>query len=190
MALLPHILIGTIDKALDPGGSFSHWLIAAAIVVVFAPISAIVFGYAGSAVYFAIARVLGGTGSFKDHSFAFSLLYGSSTLLAEAPITLIAAIPSAITLSNPAGAFLGIELFLLGLAVIRFILNCYVWLYNNYKMMRLVHGLTPRRALAVVFIPPTIMLVAFILMFALAVLVLGMAFLNSGLLSSVNNAMV
>jgi len=139
IALLPFVFLGTVGATMHPSLAFLPWFVALPAILVLAPVSAIISGYVGSAVYFILAKIFGGNGSYKDQTFAYSLLYGSNALF-EAPFVLLSLIP-----------IVGFVFSLANLAI-----NIYIWLYNNYKVMRSVHALSQGKAAAVVLIPPIV----------------------------------
>lgn len=114
------------------------------------PLIAILSGIIASAVYFIIAKLLGGSGSFTNQTFAFSLIVGASSLVLL-PFHMLFAIP-----------FVGLLMF-----PISFALAIYVF-YLYYKIIRNIHGLSNGKAIAVLAIPIAIAILLVVVLMGIA----------------------
>jgi len=124
--------------------------------VILLPLFLLIGGFIGSIVYFIVAKIFGGKGSFMGQTLALALLYGGYTVLAF-PFTVLAGIPLV-------GWILGLVPLLISLYN----------LYNLYLMTMAVHSLNSTRAALVVIVMIVLALVvSFALAAMLAVAALG-----------------
>ncbi|MCX6773098.1 MAG: Yip1 family protein [Candidatus Micrarchaeota archaeon] len=110
---------------------------------IFVPIMAII----GSLVYFVLAKIFGGKGSFKDQTVALTLVMGGIAVIGF-PFTALSSIMLV-------GAIFGLIYMAISL----------YGMYNMYLSIKAVHSLSSMKAAAVVLIP---IVIVFIVMFVMA----------------------
>lgn len=131
--------------------------VASLLLIVIYPIAFIIAGFIGSLVYFVIAKILGGKGSFMEQTLGIVLLTGGYYVLAF-PFIALSGIPVV-------GGLLGLVVMLVGLYNI----------YNQYLMAKRIHQFSSGRALLFVFLPIILLVVIALVIVA----VLGLAFLGA-----------
>jgi len=129
---------------------FGDFIAVVLFTLVLLPLAVILSGIIMSAVYFIIAKLLGGSGSFTSQTFAFSLIIGASSLVLL-PFHMLAAIPFVGLLMLPISIFLALYIY-----------------YLYYKAIRSIHGLSQGKAIAVLVIPMAIAVLLIIALVAIA----------------------
>jgi len=99
------------------------------------PVIVIIVTFVMSAIYFLVAKLLGGKAGFMEQTLALVLLYGAGVGM-SAPFNILAAIPLI-------GALFGLIAMLVSLYNI----------YNYYVMVKSIHQLSAFRAILVLIIP-------------------------------------
>jgi len=119
--------------------------VAGAIFMLIAyPIGSVIFGFIASLVYYIVAMVLGGKGSFWEQTYGMALVSGGIALL-MAPFSVLQVIPA-----------VGWIFSLAGLAIAIY------GIVSQYRMIRAVHSLSQLRAIVVLLVP-AILIMAFVL---------------------------
>jgi len=131
--------------------------IAGAVMLIIAyPILSVIGGFAISALYFALAKVLGGKGGFYEQSYCMALVSGGVVLM-MAPFSLLQLFP-----------LIGWIFGLLGLAIALY------GIISQYRMIRAVHSLSQLRAIVVLVVPALLLMaLIFILIGIAAVAAIG-----------------
>jgi len=125
--------------------------IAGAVMLLIAyPALSVIGGFVISALYFALAKALGGKGGFYEQSYCMALVSGGVVLM-MAPFNLLQLFP-----------LIGWIFGLLGLAIALY------GIISQYRMIRAVHGLSQLRAIVVLLVPA-------LLLMALIFIVIGIA---------------
>jgi len=118
--------------------------IAGAVVMLIAyPIGTVIFGFIGSALYYIVAKLLGGKGSFMEQTYCMALVSGGVALM-MVPFNVLQIAP-----------LVGWMFGLLGIAVALY------GIISQYRMIRAVHSLSQIRAIVVLLVP-AILIMAFI----------------------------
>lgn len=107
----------------------------------------------GSAVYFVVARLLGGKGSFRKHAYLIALSIASTTVF-SLPFALLAFIPCIGYLGQAVSLVIGFYLY-----------------YLTFRAIKLVHGLSRKRAMITVVLP-LVLMIALLAAVYIAVIVL------------------
>jgi len=124
--------------------------LAGAIVILVAyPVASVILGFIGSLLYYIVAMVLGGKGTFWEQTYCFALVSGGVALM-SAPFTVLQVIPLL------GGIFALVSLVVAIYGVI-----------SQYRMIRAVHGLSQLRA-AVALLLPVVIIVAVVLVVGIA----------------------
>lgn len=119
--------------------------IAGAVVMLIAyPVGTVIFGFIGSALYYIVAKLLGGKGGFFEQAYCMALVSGGVVLM-MAPFNVLQIAP-----------LVGWVFGLLGLAVALY------GIISQYRMIRAVHELSQLRAI-VVLVVPALLIVAFVM---------------------------
>lgn len=119
--------------------------------IIVMPITVLLFGFIGSAIYFVIAKIFGGKGGYMEQTLALTLIYGGAVVLGF-PFNVLSGIPLL-------GGIFGIIVSLIGLYN----------LYNLYLVTREVHSLSSTKAILVVLVPIILaVIVAFVFAAAMA----------------------
>jgi hypothetical protein len=122
----------------------------AAVMLVMYPVMSVIGGYIISAIYFIVAKVLGGKGGFLEQTYCMALVSGGMVLM-MVPFNVLQMLP-----------IVGWIFGLLGLAV-----GLY-GIISQYRMIRAVHSLSQLRAIVVLVVP-------MILIMALVFVIIGVA---------------
>jgi hypothetical protein len=134
--------------------SMNFAMVAGTLIgIILFPIMAVVVFFIGSAVFFVIAKLFGGKGSYMEQTLAMALAYGG-----------------AIALGFPFAALSFIPVLGLLLSLVNGLIGLYNF-YNYYLVVKALHQLTTVKAALVVIIPVIIaIIVAFVLAAALTVM--------------------
>ena len=143
---------GGTGSLIGGGIGFAGGVIALVLMMVLAPIIYVIAGFAGSGVYFIIAKILGGKGSYTSQTHAFALVLAGATLL-TLPFQLLGIIPFI-------GGIFSLATMVVGLFA----------LYSYYRTIKEVHQLSSSRALAVVLLPVIIAVVLLVALMGIALL--------------------
>ena len=119
-------------------------IVGAIMMLIAYPIASVIGGVLGSVVYFIMAKIVGGKGSFWEQTYCMALVNGGVVLM-MLPFNVLQIIP-----------LLGWIFSLLGLAVALY------GIISHYRMIRAVHELSQLRAILVLIVP-TIVIIAFII---------------------------
>jgi|GEM_PF-959607 len=125
--------------------------IAGAVVMLIAyPIGTVIFGFIGSVLYYIVAKLLGGKGSFMEQTYCMALVSGGVGLMLV-PFNVLQIAP-----------LVGWIFGLLGVAVALY------GIISQYRMIRAVHSLSQLRAIVVLVIPALVIvaIVLFVIGFA------------------------
>ena len=122
-------------------------VVAFIIGVILTPIIVIIAGFIVSAIYFVIARVLGGKGSFTLQTHGFALVFAGTMLLAL-PFNVLGLLPWV------GGIF----------AIAAMLVNLYS-IYSYYRLFRAVHQLSSMRAAVVTLLPVLVLAALLVLVF-------------------------
>ncbi len=125
-------------------------IVGAIIMLIAYPITSVIGGFVVSCLYFVLAKVLGGKGSFMEQTYCMALVSGGVVLM-MAPFNILQAIPII-------GGIFGLA----GLVVALY------GIISQYRMIRAVHSLSQLRAIVVLVVPA-------ILIIALIFFVIGVA---------------
>ncbi|MFA6327929.1 MAG: Yip1 family protein [Candidatus Micrarchaeia archaeon] len=143
-AVLVIVIALMLAFSLRTGISFT---VTVAIVMLIAyPIACVIGGFAMSALYFIVAKLLGGKGSFTEQAYCMALVSGG-VILMMAPFNVLQIIP-----------MIGWIFSLLGLAVTLY------GIVSQYRMISAVHSLSQLRAI-VVLVVPLFIIMALLLVF-------------------------
>jgi hypothetical protein len=122
----------------------------AIMMLIIYPIMGVIGGLVVSAIYFAVAKLLGGKGGFFEQAYCMALVSGGMALMLL-PFNILQVVP-----------LVGWIFGLLGLAIALY------GIISQYRMIRAVHALSQLRAIVVLVVPA-------ILIMALIVFVIGVA---------------
>ncbi|MEM4634043.1 MAG: hypothetical protein QW275_02715 [Candidatus Anstonellaceae archaeon] len=143
------------------GISFELAIITAIIALLLYPVLFIIMGLLMSAIFFAVAKILGGKGAFSDQTYIFSLIEGAIVLF-NLPLMLLMQIP-----------VIGWIFYLPSIAI-----NLY-GIYSIYRLMKEVHELSTLKSIIVVIVPFILLFLAiaifFIVLFSSLLLSLAIA---------------
>jgi hypothetical protein len=148
------IIIGMGGGIAALGILFIASLFGLVLTVVLAPIFILI----GSAIYFVLAKILGGKGGYMEQTLGLTLISGGCSVIL-APLQVIGIIP-----------LIGLVFSLAGFAV-----GLY-GLYSDYRLIKAVHGLSTIKAVMVIAIP----IIVLIVIVVIAVAAMGMALLGLG----------
>lgn len=151
--------LGIAGAAAGPGGAavgaslgLMGALVASVIGLILYPIIINVYGFILSAIYFIIAKVLGGKGAFMEQTLGLALIMGG-VILVSAPFQILGIIP-----------VIGV-LF----TIVTVVIGLYA-LYSQYRLMKEVHKLSSMRAAAVVVLPLVLIFLLIVVIGAAAIM--------------------
>lgn len=151
--------LGVVGAAAGPGGAavgasigIMGALVAAIIGLILYPIIMNVYGFILSAIYFIIAKVLGGKGAYMEQTLGLALIMGGVVVL-NAPFQILGIIPVVGTLFS----------------LVTVVIVLYA-LYSQYRLMKEVHKLSSMRAAAVVILPMVLIFLLIVVIGAAAIL--------------------
>lgn len=142
------------------GGSvgFAGGIVALVVMAIVFPVLYVICGLVGSAVYFVVAKILGGKGSYTLQTNIFALVMCGAALLGL-PFQLLGAIPMV------GGIF----------SLATMVISLYA-LYSYYRAIKGVHQLSQMRAIAVLVLPMIVLgVLAVVLLGAMVLAFLGAA---------------
>ena len=141
-------------SGISAGGSpsLAGGIVTLVTIAVLTPILYVIGGFIGSAVFFVLAKILGGKGSYTMQTHAFALVMCGAALL-SLPFQILGVIP-----------LIGMVFELAMMLIMLYAL------YSYYRAIKAVHQLSQMRAIAVIVLPIIVLVV-------LMVVLLGAAFL-------------
>ncbi|MFA6490126.1 MAG: YIP1 family protein [Candidatus Micrarchaeia archaeon] len=149
---------GGIGGLIGGGIGFAGGIVTLVALAVLTPIIYVVMGFVGSAIYFVVAKVLGGKGSYTSQTHILALVMCGTALL-TLPFQVLETIPMV-------GGIFGLATMLIGLYAF----------YSEYRAIKEVHKLSQIRAIAVVITP----IILGALVFMLAIMMFTIGYVASG----------
>ncbi|MFA6214455.1 MAG: Yip1 family protein [Candidatus Micrarchaeia archaeon] len=138
-------------------------LIGAFAALVIYPILSVVGGFIMSAIYYVVAKVLGGKGGFMEQTYCMALVSGG-TVLMMAPFSILQALPVI-------GGLFGLLVMAVGI----------YGLISQYRTVRAVHSLSQLRAIVVIVVPLILLALAIATFLAALMVALGVGAVAGGM---------
>jgi len=118
-------------------------IVGAVMMLIAYPVGAVILGFVGSLVYYIVAKLLGGKGSFWEQTYCITLVSGGVSLM-MAPLNILQVVP-----------LIGWIFSLVGMVIALY------GMISQYRMIRAVHSLSQLRAIVVILVP-AVLILAFI----------------------------
>lgn len=138
-------MMGGMGGLIGGGIGLAGGIVTLVALAVLTPIIYIVMGFVGSAIYFVIAKVLGGKGSYTAQTHILALVMCGTALL-TLPFQVLETIPMV-------GGIFGLATMLIGIYAF----------YSEYRAIKEVHKLSQIKAIAVVILPLIVIMVLAVL---------------------------